>query len=537
MSFVSKVIARIRNNPPAYFALGMFVSVMAYAASNPASIPAVPTIAAMQALGAASSQYSAIYVTDYASSGDSGGGIFKFRVAACTPNTGTCFSTTVAPTICCWVRQYSQLNLDFFNTSTNDDSTAFNNAAAFAGLSGQALYYTSGKTYVMSHNIVSLPGVAMYAAAPSSAAGSNTIFNFTNDIDTGCYWTINGSGALGTYTPGNVIQGILLLGNGAGTKPIPAGAGICFSRVSHEVLRDIDIDYINGPAIKVGNTVLSTLDHVNVFGAGNSTTCEVEIDGGEGADVAFGGTTLWINDSYFGSDNGNGAIFGLCIDRYDIVNMTNGGVESAGGLLRVEGKPSTLIGAFNILFRGVDFESPNNGATSIGSWGGGWTGLAGRGVIASGYAGGSLTPNLVTTTSNVIVKESTDFFVRDTVNQTAANGITLFDFQGANNFHETLNNNDVGIITAVPFTYTYVKVNGSVINDALPYLPWSVDNEPVTIANLPACTGGVGIGRTLYVTNATQTVAANIGAVVAGTASNVIPVNCDGTNWRVGGGR
>lgn len=58
----------------------------------------------------------------------------------------------------------------------------------------------------------------------------------------------------------------------------------------------------------------------------------------------------------------------------------------------------------------------------------------------------------------------------------------------------------------------------------------TVMTNPVTVANLPA---GVK-GMRAFVTDATGTMAANIGAIVAGTGANNVPVHYDGTNWRIG---
>lgn len=54
-----------------------------------------------------------------------------------------------------------------------------------------------------------------------------------------------------------------------------------------------------------------------------------------------------------------------------------------------------------------------------------------------------------------------------------------------------------------------------------------------TVATLPAANAEM-TGMRVTVTNAAQTVAANIGAVISGTGANVIPATFDGTNWRVG---
>jgi hypothetical protein len=55
----------------------------------------------------------------------------------------------------------------------------------------------------------------------------------------------------------------------------------------------------------------------------------------------------------------------------------------------------------------------------------------------------------------------------------------------------------------------------------------------VLVANLPAA-AVAGAGARAAVSNATQTLTAGIGAVVAGGGANIVPVFCDGTNWRIG---
>lgn len=56
---------------------------------------------------------------------------------------------------------------------------------------------------------------------------------------------------------------------------------------------------------------------------------------------------------------------------------------------------------------------------------------------------------------------------------------------------------------------------------------------PVTVAAL-GVPGVVGAGARHAVTDANATLTAGIGAVVAGGGANVVPVFCDGTNWRIG---
>ena len=56
----------------------------------------------------------------------------------------------------------------------------------------------------------------------------------------------------------------------------------------------------------------------------------------------------------------------------------------------------------------------------------------------------------------------------------------------------------------------------------------------LAVTNLPAC-GSTNIGQHWYVNNATQTLTAGVGAIVAAGGANIVPVGCDGTNWRIGG--
>lgn len=55
----------------------------------------------------------------------------------------------------------------------------------------------------------------------------------------------------------------------------------------------------------------------------------------------------------------------------------------------------------------------------------------------------------------------------------------------------------------------------------------------VTVANLPAA-AVAGAGARAAVSDANATLTAGIGAVVVGGGANIVPVFCDGTNWRIG---
>ena len=55
---------------------------------------------------------------------------------------------------------------------------------------------------------------------------------------------------------------------------------------------------------------------------------------------------------------------------------------------------------------------------------------------------------------------------------------------------------------------------------------------PVTVAQLPPVAGNAGMRMAVSDSNAALT--AGIGAVVAAGGANIVPVFCDGTNWRIG---
>lgn len=54
-----------------------------------------------------------------------------------------------------------------------------------------------------------------------------------------------------------------------------------------------------------------------------------------------------------------------------------------------------------------------------------------------------------------------------------------------------------------------------------------------TVAQLPAASSAIA-GTRSVVSNSNAAFTAGIGAVVAAGGSNIVPVFCDGTNWRIG---
>jgi hypothetical protein len=57
---------------------------------------------------------------------------------------------------------------------------------------------------------------------------------------------------------------------------------------------------------------------------------------------------------------------------------------------------------------------------------------------------------------------------------------------------------------------------------------------PIAVGSLPTC-DATRAGRRRYVNDSNAALTAGIGAVVAAGGANVVPVGCDGTNWRIGG--
>jgi biotin synthase-like enzyme len=60
-----------------------------------------------------------------------------------------------------------------------------------------------------------------------------------------------------------------------------------------------------------------------------------------------------------------------------------------------------------------------------------------------------------------------------------------------------------------------------------------VQTTAYLVANLPAASATLA-GARAHVTDSNAAFTAGIGAIVAGGGANVVPVFCDGTNWRIG---
>lgn len=75
----------------------------------------------------------------------------------------------------------------------------------------------------------------------------------------------------------------------------------------------------------------------------------------------------------------------------------------------------------------------------------------------------------------------------------------------------------------------YVTSTGALLIDAS-----AVDADDVVYQAGVAVRSSTYTGMRAFVTDSNTALTAGIGAIVAAGGSNVVPVFCDGTNWRIG---
>lgn len=84
-----------------------------------------------------------------------------------------------------------------------------------------------------------------------------------------------------------------------------------------------------------------------------------------------------------------------------------------------------------------------------------------------------------------------------------------------------------------------VVTNGSTADQAALIAAGCTTLYPLTTLALPVFTAATlpaasPAGQSSFVSDSSVTLAAGLGAVVAGGGTNVVPVYSDGTNWRIG---
>ncbi len=480
--------ARARTKRLAHALLGFASATALCLASAQAQVAynTVATIAAMRALGATPS-ITSVYVSDYASVGDGGGGDFVFITTASPPAHDGCtvFIPTAASPTGYWHRQLQgPLNVDMCGAAqVSDSSTAINAALAVCSANSGLNVALSPKYYQLSHNLVSDPACTVTGAPSAGVGGVNTYLDFTNDMDGGPCWSIVGTAAYGNFSDGNSVGDFVMLGNGAGNPSLAhCSQGLYVSRVAGEHLHDVTILTMNGPCLFWGSTITSDITRVNVSNCGTATTAMAEIDGETHAGADVGGTTLTI-DRLNAGNGASGAQAGVKIDRYGIVNWSNGGSENSGIPLMIASKSASTVGVGDLTLNSLDLENPSNGASDFIEAGAGWSGTASRGVVNLALTQNTLVADATTIGSAVVIKNSSNTYAWQNSIQTPNSGSVLFDFQGSANIHENLFLNDAGFVTP---SFTYAKVNGAAVADAVPATLWSVDNavQPSTyVAN------------------------------------------------------
>lgn len=136
----------------------------ALAASNPANMPTVASIAALQALGAASSQYAAINVASYYASQNSGGGVFVW-VPGSTATAEPCVVIQASGvTTGRWFRQIGTSAIDYSQCGAKADDTTDATATITAAYAAALAY----KKELTCSGIYKITGLVL---TPSNAQG------------------------------------------------------------------------------------------------------------------------------------------------------------------------------------------------------------------------------------------------------------------------------------------------------------------------------------------------------------------------------
>lgn len=80
----------------------------------------------------------------------------------------------------------------------------------------------------------------------------------------------------------------------------------------------------------------------------------------------------------------------------------------------------------------------------------------------------------------------------------------------------------------------YVSENlGAALGDSLVAQDYVIAGVGCLVSALPAAVVAK-VGARATVTNASAALTAGIGTIVVGGGANIVPVFCDGTNWRIG---
>lgn len=289
----------------------------AHAANNPANIPAVNTIAAMQALGAASGSYPTIQVLGYNSANDGGGGIFTWSSAStATVDSCTIFSATGVGTGR-WIRNLGSQNISVemcgaYRDGTNGTATrtafqkAFDYIATTTRPSG--IIEAKGPTYLFDTTGVTKAS-SLFCPKLQGAGINATVISFSPASSAAAFEFIGGSGSLCdggvtgiTFNGNSNAIPVKLSGQGGATIDIGmtenVNTGVLLCNCSSGQFTEQNNITVHAPDIATTQQAV----HFQVSGgnasfAGNILTLNVSMDSGTRtlSLIDIGSGSYWYN--------------------------------------------------------------------------------------------------------------------------------------------------------------------------------------------------------------------------------------------------
>lgn len=492
------------------FCIGVLVApIAALAEYNPANVPAVASIAKMQALGSASAQYGTVYVLDWGNGGG-GGGNFKW-VAGSSASTNACmtFSATGVATGR-WVRQLSPgayltpQMCGATGDNSHDDTVAIQ-AALTVGAGGTVLCpagdYKVTDTITVPES-TTLSGPFECYIKPSSAFPTNETVLLLQGAD-----TIEGVFVDGTAVTATGVNAIACL---------PSVIGIC-QAVSMQNVTAQNFDTTNSVGINVGG--FNKAVFINVSGDTNYINWRI---GYAPRTTDFSANTLCL-----GCLSKSSVSKGVFITERAVQVHFIGGdfVNNGDAAFDIDGTLSTCA-VETVTLEKLDIEenwlSLSQGAARNAEWqvkAADVCNFTVRDANILPILGGSGSCNQQA--KAIRISSGRSYLIDNSyMCNLGAGNITV------------LGSADVRIMNWPATTNGRVgaAINTSGIGAGCVYTEQT--DSPVTVAQLPTapCTGSKAV-----VSDATQTLTAGIGATVAGTGANQVPVGYSASNWRIGG--
>lgn len=520
-------------------------------AINEANIPSVPTIAALRALGSASSFYPNISVASYATPGDGGGGALSWFPAD-TASADNCIIFSVSGVTTGRYRRAlngAPFNADMCGTGSSDDSSAINNAftvcVSYVNLGGSVgipLFFSS-KSYKVNSTLTVPTGCTFHGAggknfAPFRNTMPETIFDFRSAPNTvSVLMSIVGLHGPADYDTGGSWGDFQILD----AHSVPR-TGLYISSVAQLDAENITVLNVLGTGIFLGNEEQAYYRGLYVYGSGTSTNSPLDIDGEVSGGTEFVSTTTSLYDTRVETDGGAGATCGISINRNANLLILGGDSEAAGINMCIGNKSGSQIGNGNIVVQDFDMEDPTNGATSCVDIGAGWTGTPPQSGEKTVQVSGTLCiANSSTAFHAFHVQNSDGFWAQNNAVLFSNSSQGYFDFEGTNTNEAVGPNAEAN---ASPGAFDYVTVDGAVRKDSVINNPWNISdiNQPVTYLSNTTTSGSVTITPTSSVAVQEFTVSltgdlsvtiATTGALPGFRSRIVSPSNLNGHSFTV----